>query len=132
MHIFLTQISQCVFNKCFVSQMGSLVKCNLDFAIIILNYIYIYIFYILYHMLIDITKLCPTFVIPWTVTCHLPLSMGFSRQEDWSGLPFPSPGELSQHRNWTQVSCIEGRCFTDWAMQEAHIVCWERAKKLTC
>ena len=31
---------------------------------------------------------------PWTVAHHAPLSMGFSRQEYWSGLPFPSPGDL--------------------------------------
>ena len=31
---------------------------------------------------------------PWTVACQVPLSMGFPRQEYWSGLPFPSPGEL--------------------------------------
>ena len=30
----------------------------------------------------------------WTVTCQAPLSMGFSMQEYWSGLPFPSPGDL--------------------------------------
>ena len=29
---------------------------------------------------------------PWTVACQAPLSRGFSRQEHWSGLPFPSPG----------------------------------------
>ena len=34
------------------------------------------------------------FVTPWTVACQAPLSMGFSRQEYWSGLPFPSPGDL--------------------------------------
>ena len=34
------------------------------------------------------------FVPPWTVTHQSPLSMGFSRQEHWSGLPFPSPGNL--------------------------------------
>ena len=32
---------------------------------------------------------------PWTVAHQAPLSMGFSRQEYWSGLPFPSPGDLS-------------------------------------
>ena len=32
--------------------------------------------------------------IPWTVACQAPLSMGFSRQEHWSGLPFPTPGDL--------------------------------------
>ena len=34
------------------------------------------------------------FVTPWTVAYQAPLSMGFSRQEYWSGLPFPSPGDL--------------------------------------
>ena len=34
------------------------------------------------------------FVTPWTVVHQAPLSMGFHRQEYWSGLPFPSPGDL--------------------------------------
>ena len=34
------------------------------------------------------------FVILWTITHQILLSMGFSRQEYWSGLPFPSPGDL--------------------------------------
>ena len=34
------------------------------------------------------------FAILWTVACQAPPSMGFSRQEYWSGLPFPSPGDL--------------------------------------
>ena len=34
------------------------------------------------------------FATPWTVANQAPLSMGFSRQEYWSGLPFPSPGNL--------------------------------------
>ena len=33
-----------------------------------------------------------SFATPWTVACQAPLSMGFSRQEYWSGLPFPPPG----------------------------------------
>ena len=36
-------------------------------------------------------QLCVT---PWTVACQAPLSKGFPRQEYWSGLPFPSPGDL--------------------------------------
>ena len=32
--------------------------------------------------------------IPWTVACQVRLSLGFSRQEYWIGLPFPSPGDL--------------------------------------
>ena len=35
------------------------------------------------------------FATPWTVACQAPLSMEFSRQEYWSRLPFPSPGDLS-------------------------------------
>ena len=34
------------------------------------------------------------FVIPWTVACQAPLSIEFSKQEYWSGLPCPSPGDL--------------------------------------
>ena len=34
------------------------------------------------------------FATPWTVAYQASLSMGFSRQEHWSGLPFPSPGDL--------------------------------------
>ena len=34
------------------------------------------------------------FVTQWTTAHQAPLSMGFSRQEHWSGLPFPSPGDL--------------------------------------
>ena len=34
------------------------------------------------------------FGTPWTVAYQVLLSMGFSRQEYWSGLPFPSPGDL--------------------------------------
>ena len=34
------------------------------------------------------------FATPWTVVCQAPLSMGFPRQEYWSRLPFPSPGDL--------------------------------------
>ena len=34
---------------------------------------------------------CPTLAILWTIACQAPLSMGYSRQEYWSGLPLPSP-----------------------------------------
>ena len=34
------------------------------------------------------------FATPWSVAYQAPPSMGFSRQEYWSGLPFPSPGDL--------------------------------------
>ena len=41
-----------------------------------------------------VTKLCLTPVTSWTVARLAPLSIEFSRQEYWSGLPFPSPGHL--------------------------------------
>ena len=41
-----------------------------------------------------VAESCPTFVTLWTVACRAPLSMRFSRQEYWSGLPFPSPVDL--------------------------------------
>ena len=46
---------------------------------------------------------------PWMVTHQSPLSMGFSRQEDWSGLPFPSPGDLPDPGVLTGVYHIAGR-----------------------
>ena len=41
-----------------------------------------------------VTQSCPTLRPPRTVAYQAPLSMDFSRQEYWSGLPFPSPGDL--------------------------------------
>ena len=63
-----------------------------------------------------------SFAIPWTVAPQAPLSTEFSRQEYWSVLPFPSPGESSQPRDRTQVSCIAGRFFTIRATREASYV----------
>ena len=56
-----------------------------------------------------VTRSCPTLATPWTVACQAPLSMGFSRQEYWSGLPFPSAGGLPD----PGVSCIAGSFFAD-------------------
>ena len=41
-----------------------------------------------------VAKVSNSFVTLWTVARQASLSMGFSRQEYWSGLPFPSPGDL--------------------------------------
>ena len=41
---------------------------------------------------------CPTVCNLWTIACQAPLSMGFSRQEYWGGLPCPSPGNLPNPR----------------------------------
>ena len=56
------------------------------------------------------------FVTPWTVAYQAPPSMGFSRQEYWSELPLPSPGDLPnpgiEPRSLGSQVHIVGRCFT--------------------
>ena len=52
------------------------------------------------------------FVIPWTVAHQAPLSMGFSRQEYWSGLPFPPLGDLSNPVIELTSSALAGGFFT--------------------
>ena len=46
------------------------------------------------HARCTCTQSCPTLCDLWTLACQAPLSVGFSRQEYWSGLPFPPPGDL--------------------------------------
>ena len=64
-----------------------------------------------------VAKLFLTLVTPITVAHQAPLSMGFSRQEYWSGLPFPSPGDLPhpgikpRSPALQAVSCIAGGFF---------------------
>ena len=60
------------------------------------------------------------FVNPWTIVHQAPPSMEFSRQEYWSWLPFPSPGDLPNARIEPGISHIVGRCFTVWATRESH------------
>ena len=45
-------------------------------------------------LLFSLSVVLDSLVTPWTVACQSPLSMGFPRQEYWSGLPFPLPGDL--------------------------------------
>ena len=47
------------------------------------------------------------FATPWTVAYQAPPFMGFSRQEYWSGLPFPSAGESCQHRDGTESLALQ-------------------------
>ena len=56
---------------------------------------------------------------PWIVTCQAPLSMGFSRQEYWSGLPFPSPRDLPNPGIEPRSPALAGRFFTVWATKKA-------------
>ena len=62
------------------------------------------------------------FATPWTVACQSPLSMGFSRQEYWRGLPFPPPGNLPDPgiKPMSLMSpALAGRFFTTIATWEA-------------
>ena len=52
------------------------------------------------------------FVTPWTVACQVPLSMEFSRQEDWSRLPFSSPRDLPDSGIKPAFPAIAGGFFT--------------------
>ena len=62
-----------------------------------------------------------SFATPWTVVHQVPLSMGFSGQEYWSGVPFPTPGD---HPNpgiepmSLMSSALAGRFFTTNATWE--------------
>ena len=51
------------------------------------------------------------FATPWTVSLQVPLSMGFPRQEYWSGLPFSSPGDLPDPRIKPTSPALAGRLF---------------------
>ena len=68
-----------------------------------------------------VTQLCLTLATAWTVTHQTPPSMEFPRQEYYSGLPFPSPGDLSNLGSEPRspalqaVPCIAGRFFTNLA-----------------
>ena len=61
------------------------------------------------HMM---TQSCPTLAAPWTVARQAPLSMGFSKKEYWSGLPFPSPGDLPNLGIEPMSPALAGRFIT--------------------
>ena len=60
------------------------------------------------------------FATPWTIACQASLSMGFSRQKYWSGLPFPSPGDLlDQGLNLCLLHCRQ--ILYHWAIWETYL-----------
>ena len=69
----------------------------------------------------------------YTIACHAPQSMGFSRQESWSGLPCSPPGESSWPRDQTHISCVS--CVTTDSLQLSHWgsphLPWGREKQKT-
>jgi len=77
-----------------------------------------------FYNLGEIDKLFEKAVIPWTAARQTPLSMGFSRQEYWIGLPCPPSGNLPNpgiefgSPALQAVSCVADRFFTHWATRE--------------
>ena len=59
------------------------------------------------------------FATPWTVACQVPLSIEVPRQEYWSGLPFPPPGDLPYPEIQPRSPSIAGRVFTIWGTRQA-------------
>ena len=59
-----------------------------------------------------VAKSCLTFCNPMTVARQAPLSMEFSRQEYWDGLPFPSPGDLPDPEVGPTSPALASRIFT--------------------
>ena len=68
---------------------------------------------------------------PRTVAHQAPLSMGFSRQEYWSGLPCPPPGDLPDPGIKPESPALAGKFFTKRATREAldHLLSHKKEKK---
>ena len=77
----------------------------------------IYWYWVVAKKSVSCSIISDSFATPWTVAQQAPLSMEFSRQEDWNGLPFPFSRGSFQSRDQTWVSCIAGRFFTIWAIK---------------
>ena len=59
-----------------------------------------------------VAMLCLTLATPWTVAHQAPLFMGFPKQEYWSGLPLPSPGDLPDPGIEPTYPALTGELFT--------------------
>ena len=71
------------------------------------------------------------FVSPWTVAHQAPLSMGFSRQEYWSALPGPPPGDLPDPGIEPVSPALAGGFFTTSATWEAHVLYQSSSKRIS-
>ena len=71
------------------------------------------------------------FVTPWTVAYQAPPSMGFSRQEYWIGLPFPSPGGLPNPGIEPGSPALQADALTSQPPGKPPKFCIEKEKNLT-
>ena len=69
----------------------------------------------------EVAQSCPTLATPWTTAYQAPPSMGFSRQEYWSGLPLPSP---TQGLKNTQILSSELLLLSCYVMTESSVTPW--------
>ena len=78
-----------------------------------------------------VVMLCPTLATPWIEAHQASLSMGFSRQEYWSGLPFPFPGDHPDpginSASLAGVSCIAGGFFTAEPLEKPQWTQWTQS-----
>ena len=74
---------------------------------------------IFWHHHSEVAQSCRLFATLWTVAYQAPPYMGFSRQEFWSRVPFPSPGDLLDPGIEPRSPTLQTRCITIWASREA-------------
>ena len=75
-----------------------------------------------------VAQSCASLETLWTVAHQPPLSMGFFRQEYWSRMPFPPPGDLPNPGIKPTSPCIAGGFFTCWAISET-LKCFRIGKR---
>jgi len=66
---------------------------------------------------------------PWTVPYQAPPCVGFSKQEYWSGLAFPSPGDLPNLGIESRSPALQADAFSVWATRETPYIPWRCAQK---
>ena len=71
-------------------------------------------------LLFSHSVLSDSFATPWTVACQAPLSLGYCRQEYWSRLPFPSPGDLPDPEIEAMSPALAGKFFTTGPRGKPH------------
>ena len=81
----------------------------LDFLIFLFSDVYKKVYL---GTIVLVAQSCPALCDPMNCSLPGPLSMGFSRQEHWSGFSFPSPGDLSDPRIKLGSPALAGRFFT--------------------
>ena len=69
-------------------------------------------------------------VTPWTLAHQAPQSMGFSRHEYWSGLPFPSPGDLPGIEPGSPALFFHNEEIFPDLQDQGHIFCLERSDQI--